>query len=186
MAGFGLYQERNERNILLKAANWVVDIIAIAALAIFLVSMFGNTMTVSGRSMEETLNAGDQVMLNELPEIFSPVHRFDVVCFAPENGTERRSIKRIIGLPGETVQIRGGKVLIDGSEIQNPYTKNISISGLAENPITLGEGEYFVLGDNGNSSEDSRFVNVGNVSRSRIIGKVWFCTSPLSHLGPVR
>lgn len=185
MAGFGLYQERNDKNAVLKAANWIVDIIAIAALAIFVVSTFGSTMAVSGRSMEDTLSAGDRVVLNELPEVLSPIRRFDVICFTPENGAERRSIKRVIGLPGETVQIRGGKILIDGAELEDPYTENISISGLAEEPITLGADEYFVLGDNGSSSEDSRFVNVGNVSRDRIIGKVWFCYSPLAHFGPV-
>ncbi|MDO5141271.1 MAG: signal peptidase I, partial [Eubacteriales bacterium] len=90
--------------------------------------------------------------------------------------------KRIIGLPDETVQIINGSIYIDGVEIESEYTDGISLGGIAENVVELRKDEYFVLGDNADSSEDSRFANIGNVKRSSIKGKLWLKIIPLSEL----
>ena len=109
----------------------------------------------------------------------------DTVFFAPNAD----DIKRVMGLPGETVEIRDGQLLIDGSPLEgeagNTYGK-ASIAGLAERPVLLGENEYFVLGDNREVSEDSRFETVGNVPLKNMTGKAWFRTAPFEQIGLVR
>ena len=93
-------------------------------------------------------------------------------------------IKRIIGLPGETIQIKDGQILIDGETYQeNGEFPGIENAGVAETKVALDSGEYFVLGDNRNNSEDSRYADMGNVKKRNIIGKVWFIASPWSRFG---
>lgn len=102
----------------------------------------------------------------------------DVVVFKRDD--QKTNIKRIIGLPGETVQINGGYIYIDGERlVAEDNLDQVSLGGLAEEPVELGKDEYFLLGDNRDSSEDSRFVNVGNVRKDQIIGKVWLRVFPL-------
>ena len=125
------------------------------------------------------------VLVNQLSYDLGKPDRFDVVVFRREDG--KANIKRIIGLPGETVQIRGGQVYINGEVLPDERELGtVSLAGLAENPITLGEDEYFLLGDNQNSSEDSRFSNVGNVKEDQILGKVWFRIFPAINMGSIR
>ena len=105
-----------------------------------------------------------------------------MVVFEREDG--KSNIKRVIGLPGEEVQIRDGFVYIDGEKLEAERGLNTAVlPGLAENPVTLGEDEYFLLGDNREGSEDSRFVNIGNVKRDQIQGKVWLRLMPLLDIG---
>ena len=92
-------------------------------------------------------------------------------------------IKRVIGLPGEHVQIMDGKVYINGSVLEDDVSEDdILTAGLAAGELTLGENEYFVLGDNRNNSEDSRFANVGVVKKDDIVGSVWFIASPMKRM----
>ncbi len=187
MARFGFYHEDNEKNRLRSVTRWLVDILAVTALAIFLVNELGGTRTVSGHSMQPVLDAGDRVLLDVMSYRLSDVKRYDVVLFTVDEENGRESIKRVIGLPGETVWIDGGRVYIDGEILEDEkHELSVSIAGAAAEPVTLGEEEYFLIGDNGYSSEDSRFVNIGNISRSQIEGKVWFCIAPLESVGPVR
>lgn len=164
-----------ETTLLRSIANWVTDIIVVIAMACFTVYAFGNQISVSGNSMFPLLNSGDIVLMNQIVYDLDKPKRFDVVVFQRED--KKTNIKRVIGLPGETVQIQNGQVLINQQVLQMDE-KKIALPGLAENPITLGEDEYFLLGDNRDSSEDSRFSNVGNVNAEQIIGKVWFRIYP--------
>lgn len=103
-------------------------------------------------------------------------------------GDDRRTtsthIKRIIGLPGETVQIKDGRILIDGKIMEEADSfESIENPGMAENEILLKNGEYFVLGDNRNNSEDSRFGDIAKVKKMNIIGKLWFRITPEDKAG---
>lgn len=178
------------------AINWVIDIIVVVALACFTVYAFGNQVVVSGNSMTPLLDSDDIVLMNQLKLVWGKPGRFDVVVFQRED--QKKNIKRVIGLPGETVQIKDGQVWINGEVLQEEkqtmevdgemveLEKKIALAGLAENLIVLGEDEYFLLGDNRDSSEDSRFANVGNVKESQIIGKVWFRIYPALNMGIIR
>ena len=128
-----------------------------------------------GDSMEATLSSGDTILINKLLYRIKSPERFDVIVFK-KDGKEHSyySIKRIIGLPGEHVLIVGGKIYIDGVQLEEVVNvDDIALAGLASDEIILDEDEYFVLGDNRNNSEDSRYFNVGNVFREEIIGKAW-------------
>ena len=131
---------------------------------------------------------GDVVLVNRLVYNASKPKRGDIVAFKP-NGNENThySIKRIVGLPGETVQIKDGKVYINEEEVtQHIFAEDIEEAGIADEPLQLGGDEYFVMGDNHAGSDDSRMADIGNVKRSEIYGKVWFVASPGSDFGFVR
>ncbi|MDO5415996.1 MAG: signal peptidase I [Lachnospiraceae bacterium] len=174
-----------EEGLLRRAVNWVTDIIVVIALACFTVYAFGSQVTVTGNSMSPLLNSGDVVLMNQIAYHLGVPDRFDVVVFERED--KKTNIKRVIGLPGETVQIQNGQVLIDGAPLSGmEEEQKVSLAGLAENPVFLEEDEYFLLGDNRDSSEDSRFSNVGNVKSGQITGKVWFRIQPALELGRIQ
>lgn len=163
------------RNILL----WTFQILVVILFAYVVVYFFGQSRTNIGQSMDVTLSGGDTVLLNVLAYQIGSPKRGDVISFKP-NGTQtgHSSIKRIIGLPGETVQIRDGMIYLDGTVyLEKKNYPVITNPGMAADEIRLGEREYFVLGDNRNNSEDSRFADVGLVSADYIEGKVWFVLS---------
>ena len=138
-----------------------------------------------GDSMETTLSSGDTILINKLIYRIKQPERFDVIVFK-KDGKEHSyySIKRIIGLPGERVLISGGKVYIDGVMIEEKANvEDIQLPGLASGEIILDEDEYFVLGDNRNNSEDSRYFNVGNVFSDEIIGKAWLRINKFGLIG---
>lgn len=179
--------DRQEQKLFLRMISWGVDLVAVIALAFFAVVMFGTRLTVSGRSMEPLLTSGDVVLLDKLWYNFSEPKRMDVIAFTDQEDEERTYIKRIVGLPGERVQIREGCFYINGSPFKFPDGRElIKTAGLAETEIELAEDEYFVLGDNADTSEDSRFSNVGNVRRSQVAGRVWFRMSPFERIGRIK
>ena len=182
-----LNREKRETPFLRSIVYWAADLAAVAVLAVFVVLFFCDRVTVTGHSMEPVLEADDVVLVNRVEYHFRNPERFDIIVFARENsGAVKTYVKRIIGLPGETVQIVDGTVYINGTPLAEEAFAYVTLSGLAEDPVVLGEDEYFVLGDNRDSSEDSRFVGIGNVKRSQIIGRVWFRISPFENLGSIR
>lgn len=164
-----------------RIVHWVVNVVVVLACAWFLVYAFCGQVLVSGNSMQPVLNADDVVLVNRLAYDVGKPERFDIVVFERED--HKKNVKRVIGLPGETVQIRGGFIYIDGQSLDAPENlAQVSLAGRADTPIHLGEDEYFLLGDNRDSSEDSRFPNIGNVKKDQIQGKVWFRIFPLLKL----
>ena len=164
-----------------RGVGWVVNVVVVLACAWFLVYGFGGQVQVSGGSMEPVLDAGDVVLVNRLAYDTGKPERFDIVVFERDDG--KKNVKRVIGLPGEIVQIKGGFLFIDDAPLDAPEgLEEVALAGRAESPIELGEDEYFLLGDNRDSSEDSRFSNVGNVKREQIWGKVWFRILPVLKL----
>ena len=165
-------------NVIYEVLTWVFGIAAAIFLAIMLVYSVGIRTSVVGASMEPSLYNGQEVLINRVIYQFSSPKRGDVIVFRP-NGNQNSHfyVKRVIGLPGETVQIMQGQVYIDGEVYEEDITDDTKEAGIAETEIELGAEEYFVLGDNRDNSEDSRSANIGNVSRGMIEGKAWF------HLG---
>jgi len=133
--------------------------------------------------MEPTLAENTSIIVNRLSYLMKEPKRFDVIVF--EQAGEEHSyyhVKRVIGLPGERVQIANGLVYINGEPLKEAVNglAQIHLSGLATEEITLDEDEYFVLGDNRNKSEDSRFANIGNVTKEQIVGKAWLTLNPFN------
>ena len=145
-------------------------------IAVVMVTAYGMKTTVVGSSMEPALMNNQTVLIDRFAyKLLSP-DRGDVVCFYPKgNENSHLYIKRVIGLPGETVQIIDGYVYIDGVRyLEDDIFDMISDPGDAEALFLLGDDEYFVLGDSRNNSEDSRHGNLGAVGKDTIVGKVWF------------
>lgn len=175
---------KEKPNLIRKTVRWITDIVVVIAAAWFLVHSFLSQAIVSGHSMEPALEAGDLVLVDTLQYQLLDPQRMDVVLFLRGDGSE--NIKRIVGLPGETLTIQNGHIYIDGHLLESEQISEISLPGIAEHPVELQEDEYFLIGDNADSSEDSRFINVGNVKRSQIIGKVWFRLQPFSQIGMIK
>jgi signal peptidase I len=159
----------------------------IVMLSTFLILHFiGQRTEVYGQSMENTLSNQDSLIVDKISYHFVKPHRFDIVVFPVGDKKNVFYIKRIIGLPGETVQIIDGKVYINNKLLKENYGKeviSIDREGIAAKPVMLGKGDYFVLGDNRNHSMDSRDPEVGNISKSSIIGKAWVRVWPLKRFG---
>lgn len=164
--------------------SWVMYIGFVVVLTWFILTFVGQRTVVDGRSMNATLNDKDNLIVEKLSYRFSDPERFDIIVFPPYD-TKEYYIKRIIGLPGETVQIDGeGNIYINGELLEEDYgLETIKNPGRAIEPVTLGEDEYFVLGDNRNNSVDSRDSRVGNIKRDAIIGRAWVRIWPLSDIG---
>lgn len=177
----GLYRYE-DNSILRRIIRTVVYLIVIISLAWFLVYAFMGQTIINGQSMAPLLNAEDVCLVNKLKYDLSDPKRYDIVLFE-RSDSSKLNVKRIIGLPGETVQISGDSVLINGTALEDERIGYISLAGIAENIVELGEDEYFVLGDNAESSEDSRFANIGNVKREHIKGELWFKMRPYAEAG---
>ena len=164
--------------------SWVFYIAFVLVLTWVIITFVGQRTRVDGRSMMNTLHDGDNLIVEKLSYRFSDPKRFDIIVFPP-TGKKEYYIKRIIGLPGETVQIdENGNIYINGELLKENYgAETIQNPGRAANPITLGDDEYFVMGDNRNNSKDSRSEEVGNVKRSQIIGRAWLRIWPLNKFG---
>ncbi|TAH74774.1 MAG: signal peptidase I [Anaerolineaceae bacterium] len=142
---------------------------------------------VDGESMENTLSDNDHLYVEKVSYRLNMLDRFDIIVFYPfGRDNEEYYVKRIIGLPGETIQIKDGLIYIDGKILEENYGKEpILDPGRAANPIVIGDDEYFVMGDNRNISKDSRYAVVGNVAKKNIGGKAFFRISPLKEFGPI-
>ncbi len=172
--------KKTHGHIIKEIIIWIVCI-TLSILAGYLITKYAiEKTTVSGDSMNSTLNDEESILINKLSYKIGEPKRFDVIVFMQEGKEyEYYNIKRIIGLPGEKVTIKDGFVYIDGDKLEEiNVVEKINNPGLAKNPITLGEDEYFVLGDNRNQSEDSRFANISMIKKDEIIGKAWIRLSP--------
>lgn len=179
----GYFNPKPERNILTDIVlKWIADIIVTIAFAGFFIWFLGAQTTIIGNSMADHLKNGQAVLIDKLSYELRNIKRFDVIVYRSELSVEDEAIvKRVIGLPGEKVQILDSKIYIDGEQIEDVY-KGTFESGYASEEITLGKDEYFVMGDNRNVSQDSRFEYVGNVNRKDIVGRAWLIISPFNKI----
>lgn len=176
--GLTFYQKKKRLNP--RMLKDIMELLVGGAVAVFLafvlVFSVGMRTSVIGDSMEPALHNGQEILMNRILYRISTPRRGDVIVFLP-NGNQNTHfyVKRVVGLPGETVQIREGSVYIDGVLLEeNELFDKIADPGIAQNELLLEGDEFFVLGDNRNSSEDSRSGNIGAVKKDDIVGKAWF------------
>jgi signal peptidase I len=163
---------------------WAAQIGAVIFLAYFIVNYALEKTDMVGVSMETTLYDSEEVIINKFSYRFTDPKRFDVIVFKQSGGEHSYyDIKRIVGLPGETLQIKEGLFYINGEVVQDIINaEQINNYGLAEEAFILEENEYFVLGDNRNNSEDSRFASIGTIRRDEIIGEAFIRMSPFNFI----
>lgn len=175
--GLHFYHKKKKisASVMREIFGWFVCVFAAVFLAFTLVWFAGLRTNVIGLSMEPGLVNGQGVLINRFRYQFFSPKAGDVVVFLP-NGNENAHyyVKRVVAVPGQTVQIRDGILYINDKKYGDESMDLIASAGIAEDEIRLGADEYFVLGDNFNNSEDSRSANIGPVKKSTIIGKAWF------------
>lgn len=176
------------KNIMKEILSTSIYLLVVLCAAYLIITYVGQRTQVSGSSMETTLSDGDNLLVDKITYRFSDPKRFDIIVFPFQYDTDTYYIKRIIGMPGETVQIDyDGNIYVNGSLMKESYGREvIQNPGRAAEPITLGEDEYFVMGDNRNNSSDSRDPSVGNIHRKDIIGRAWVRIWPFSKFGVLK
>ncbi len=176
---------RKKKNRELKIIIDISIFVLIVLVVTYLVFSYVTQRTqVKGSSMETTLYDGDNIMMDKLSYHLRDIERNEVICFTAPRAKETL-IKRVIGLPGESVRISGGAIYING-EIIEDRIGGISFAGRAESEILLGRNEYFVLGDNRGDSIDSRYEEIGNVNRRDILGRAFFLFYPFNRIRVVK
>ena len=180
-------EQLTAQGVLKEFITYAACFLAAIVFAILIVTFVGQKSEVTGSSMNDTLYNGEQVIVDKLSYRFHSPQRYDIVVFPESN--KSNYVKRIIGLPGETISIREGYIYINDKLLTDDSYGKEGIStqnyGRLKQPVTLKDDEYFVLGDNRNNSQDSRSEAVGNVTKDRLIGKVTFRFWPFKAIGKV-
>ncbi len=168
--------------------GYILYILVIIGLTWMIVTFVGQRTRVSGQSMETTLQDGDNLIVDKISYRFHDPSRYDIIVFPYKYEENTFYIKRIIGLPGETVQVKDGYTCINGKKLTSDiYGREVMDEpGIAEEPIKLGSDEYFVLGDNRNHSQDSRDPYVGVLKRSDLMGRAFVRIYPLNKFGVIK
>lgn len=151
-------------------------VVAVILVAFLLVFTFFTSVKMAGVSMRPTIEDETNLLINRGRYLFmKPSHNHIVAFESLSNEQDTIYVKRVVAVPGDTVVIKGGRLFVNGEKYDDVAdTESITYSGLAETQLTLGDDEYFVLGDNRNNSEDSRYQSIGLISKKQIKGKVWF------------
>jgi signal peptidase I len=179
--------EEESGSVMRELLGTLVYIGIVLGITFLIITYVGQRTHVSGESMKNTLNNGDQLIVDKITYRFRDPKRFDIIVFPFQYKENTFYIKRIIGLPGETVQIIDGDIYINGEVLEESYGREvIRDPGTAADPIVLGDDEYFVLGDNRNESSDSRDPSVGVIHRKDIVGRAWVRIWPLSSFGVLK
>ena len=180
-------EKSEEKNIWKELLSMGVYLLAVLVITWLIITFVGQRTEVSGPSMEPTLQNGNNLITDKITYRFKDPERFDIVVFPYRYEKATYYIKRVIGLPGETVRIdQDGTIYINGEVLEEHYGKEVidpNHIGIASEPITLGEDEYFVLGDNRNNSRDSRYSDVGNIKKCDILGRAFMRIWPLGEFG---
>ncbi len=179
----------NERSTATSLLREVAEVVVLAIILYFGISFVIQAVHVEGLSMFATLDNDDYLIANKIDYRLQAPQRGDIVILRPPTNNSTDFIKRVIALPGERLLIRDGVVYINGHKLDEPYLPDQWTQ--QTNPPRWSEGEgmvipanqYFVMGDNRNRSQDSRFF--GPITRDRIDGKAWFRIWPLDHFGNI-
>lgn len=183
----GFAERGNMKKLMKEVFSTGLYLLIVLCLTYLVIAFVGQRTEVNGASMEPTLSDRDNLIVDKITYRFREPERYDIIVFPFKYKEKTYYIKRIIGLPGETVQIdEEGRIYINGEVLYETYGREVIQAekiGLARDPITLGEDEYFVLGDNRNNSTDSRVPEVGNIKRDDIIGRAWLRVWPFDNFG---
>lgn len=167
--------------------SWAKDIAIAVVIAVLILQVIRPTI-VKEHSMLNTLNENDYLIVSKQAYLFNPPHYKDIIVFksklTTDDGKNKLLIKRVIGLPGETIQISDGKVYIDGKLLVEDYTKDPITSGDV-GPLLIPDGKLFVMGDNRGNSADSRDERVGLVDDKTIYGEAVFRLYPFNNIGTI-
>ena len=176
------------KKVLREILSTSLYLLVVLCITYLVIHFVGQRTQVSGSSMEPKLSNNDNLIVDKITYRFNDPERYDIIVFPFEYEDNTYYIKRIIGLPGETVYIdKEGSIYIDGEVLEEAYGREvIREPGRAYEPIKLGDDEYFVMGDNRNNSTDSRDPSVGNVKKDRIIGRAWLRIWPFNKFGFIK
>ncbi len=175
-------KKNKKKSVLSELLHFIITILTVLFASYFIVVFIAQRTEVHGSSMETTLSDKDNLVIDKISYRISKPKRFDIIVFPHENNGETiYYIKRVIGLPGEQIQISDGVIYVDNVPLEENFGYEVMEDAkLAASPIVLGDDEYFVLGDNRNHSSDSR--EIGAVKRDKIVGKAVFRVWPLDKL----
>ena len=176
------------KKVLREILSTSLYLLVVLCITYLVIHFVGQRTQVSGSSMEPKLSNNDNLIVDKITYRFKDPERYDIIVFPFEYEDNTYYIKRIIGLPGETVYIDNeGTIFINDTALDEAYGREIiKEPGRAYEPITLGEDEYFVMGDNRNNSTDSRDPSVGNIKKDRIIGRAWLRIWPFNRFGFIK
>ena len=176
------------KKVLREILSTSLYLLVVLCITYLVIHFVGQRTQVSGSSMEPKLSNNDNLIVDKITYRFKDPERYDIIVFPFEYEDNTYYIKRIIGLPGETVYIDNeGNIYINDTVLEEPYGREvIKEPGRAYEPIKLGDDEYFVMGDNRNNSTDSRDPSVGNVKKDRIIGRAWLRIWPFNRFGFIK
>jgi signal peptidase I len=179
--------ETGMKDALKEIFSTLLYLLVIFGLTFLFITFVAQRTEVSGSSMEPTLQDGDSLLVDKLSYRFKDPKRFDIVIFPYQYGDNQYFIKRVIGLPGETVRVDyDGNIFINDEKLDENYGAEVILDpGRAETKISLGDGEFFVMGDNRNHSMDSRDISVGNIQKKDILGKAFIRIYPFSNFGGI-
>ena len=180
--------EKKEKSTAQNILGTIAYIIGVCVFVFLILHFVGQRTVVNGSSMDTTLANGQNLVMDKLSYRFHDPERYDIIVFPYQYEEDTYYIKRIIGLPGETVQVKDGAVYINDELLESDIygREPMNDPGIAAEPITLGEDEYFVLGDNRNNSSDSRSPSVGVLHREDLIGRAWVRIYPFSKMGVIK
>ncbi len=172
-----------DKKIVRELMDYVKMIVFVVVFVLIVNNFIIINANIPSESMENTIMTGDRIIGNRLAYLFKDPERYDIVIFKYPDNEDKLFIKRIIGLPGETVTIRDGKVYINDSD--TPLDDSFIPEDMEGDygPYVVPENSYFMLGDNRNWSKDSRFWNNKFVSKDKILGKAVFRYYPLNSIG---
>lgn len=154
-----------------------------AVAAVLIIGFVAQSFLVLGQSMEPSLHHGERLLVDKLSYRFREPERGEVIVFRVAGSSPRKLVKRVIGLPGDIIEFRDGQVILNGQPLSEPYASGPTVG--PRQAQVVPPGRYFVLGDNRGHSEDSRFEEVGFVSRRAIIGRALWVYWPPQRAGPV-
>ena len=179
--------EKKEKSTAQNILGTIAYIVGVCVFVFLILHFVGQRTVVNGSSMDTTLANGQNLVMDKLSYRFHDPERYDIIVFPYQHAENTYYIKRIIGLPGDTVQVIDGYMYINGKKLDEHYGAEVMEDpGIAAEPIKLGDDEYFVLGDNRNHSSDSRVASVGVLTRDMLIGRAWVRIYPFNKIGVIK